>query len=146
MATQKVPFGNSIKNITVPRSNAYIKIAKENGSRLLPSRSIWALQILYQASFRFSPSLCLKFRISFSGDNGEDKGLAITTSKQTNTQANKKQANKKRQIEREREDRERGRIKWQGWSGGEENERQMANNVMRGIRVCDGYLVCLDLT
>ena len=31
-------------------------------------------------------------------------------------------------------------------SGGEENERQMANNVMRGIRVCDGYLVCLDLS
>ena len=31
-------------------------------------------------------------------------------------------------------------MKW-----GEENERQMANNVMRGIRVCDGYLVCLDL-
>ena len=28
---------------------------------------------------------------------------------------------------------------------GEENERQMANNVMCGIRVCDGYLVCLDL-
>ena len=27
-------------------------------------------------------------------------------------------------------------------SGGEENERQMANNVMRGIRVCAGYLVC----
>ena len=30
-------------------------------------------------------------------------------------------------------------------SGGEENERRMGNNVMRGIRVCDGYLVCLDL-
>ena len=30
-------------------------------------------------------------------------------------------------------------------SGGEENERQMANNVMRGTRVCDGYLVCPDL-
>ena len=30
-------------------------------------------------------------------------------------------------------------------SGREENERQMENNVMRGIRVCDGYLVCLDL-
>ena len=70
---------------------------------------------------------------------------AIMTSKQTNTQANKKQASKKRQIEKEREDGERGRIKWQGWSGGEENERQMANNVMWGIRVCDGYLVCLDL-
>ena len=63
---------------------------------------------------------------------------AIVTSKQSNTRANKKQA-KKRWTEK------RGRIKRQGWSGGEENERQMANNVMRGIRVCDGYLVCLDL-
>ena len=88
----------------------------------------WALQILYQASFRFSPSLCLKSRASFSGDNGEDRGLAITT----------KQA-KKRRTEK------RGRIKRQGWSGGEENERQMANNVMREIRVCDGYLVCWPL-
>ena len=65
------------------------------------------------------------------------------TSKQTNTQANKKQTGKRRQIEKEREDRERERVnkttrvKW-----GEENERQMANNVMREIRVCDGYLVC----
>ena len=30
-------------------------------------------------------------------------------------------------------------------SGGEENERRMANNVMQGMRVYDGYLVCLDL-
>ena len=45
----------------------------------------------------------------------------------------------------DRKDRERRRIKRQRWSGGEENERQMENNVMRGIRVCDGYLVCLDL-
>ena len=30
-------------------------------------------------------------------------------------------------------------------SGGEENERQMANNVMQEMRVYDGYLVCLDL-
>ena len=30
-------------------------------------------------------------------------------------------------------------------SGGEENERQMANNVMQGRRVYGGYLVCLDL-
>ena len=28
---------------------------------------------------------------------------------------------------------------------GEENERRMANNVMRGRRVYDGYLVLLDL-
>ena len=31
-------------------------------------------------------------------------------------------------------------------NGGEENERRMANNVMRGRRVYDGYLVCLDLS
>ena len=30
-------------------------------------------------------------------------------------------------------------------SGGEENERRMENNVMRGRRVYDGYLVLLDL-
>ena len=29
--------------------------------------------------------------------------------------------------------------------GGEENKRRMANNVMRGRRVYDGYLVWLDL-
>ena len=31
-------------------------------------------------------------------------------------------------------------------SGGEENERRMANNVMQEMRIYDGYLVCLDLT
>ena len=30
-------------------------------------------------------------------------------------------------------------------SGGEANERRMANNVMKEMRVYDGYLVCLDL-
>ena len=30
-------------------------------------------------------------------------------------------------------------------SGGEEKERRNANNVIRGRRVYDGYLVCLDL-
>ena len=30
-------------------------------------------------------------------------------------------------------------------SGGEENEKLMANNVMRGMRVYDGYLVFLGL-
>ena len=42
-------------------------------------------------------------------------------------------------IERERANKT-ARVKW-----GEENERQMAKTVMQGIRVCDGYLVCLDL-
>ena len=64
------------------------------------------------------------------------------TSKQTKTQE-KKQGGKKRQIKKEMEDIERGRIKRQGRSGGEENERQMTNNVMREIRVCVGYLVWL---
>ena len=31
-------------------------------------------------------------------------------------------------------------------SGGEENERQMANNVMQEMIVYDGYLVCIDLS
>ena len=107
MATQEVPSVNSIKDISVPRSSAYIKIAKKNISRLLPGGSILSIAI-YQAYFRFSPSHCLKFRISLSGEKGEDRGLAITKSTQTNTQANKKQAGKKSQIKKEREDRERG--------------------------------------
>ena len=47
----------------------------------------------------------------------------------------------KEEGERKERANKTARVKW-----GEENERQMANNVMRGIRVCDGYLVCLDLT
>ena len=31
-------------------------------------------------------------------------------------------------------------------SGGEENKRRIENNVMRRRRVCDRYLVCLDLS
>ena len=53
------------------------------------------------------------------------------TSKQ---EASEKEANKKERANKTT------RVKW-----GEANERQMANNVMREIRVCDGYLVCLDL-
>ena len=65
------------------------------------------------------------------------------TSNQSNTQAHKKQA--------KRDERKRGGEKAKVFkncfrSGGEENERQMEDNVMRGIRVCDGYLVCLDLS
>ena len=48
------------------------------------------------------------------------------------TQAHKQ----KRQIEKEREDRERERAnKTTRVNGGEENERQMANNVMREIGI-----------
>ena len=64
------------------------------------------------------------------------------TNNQSNTQAHKKQA--------KRDERKRGGEKAKFFenrfrSGGEENERQVANNVMRGRRVYDGYLVCLDL-
>ena len=62
---------------------------------------------------------------------------------QSNTQAHKKQA--------KRDERKRGEEKAKVFenhfrSGGEENEMRMANNVMRGRRVYDGYLVCLDLS
>ena len=73
------------------------------------------------------------------------------TSKQSNTRANKKWA--KGQIEKEKGNRKRGReekranktarVKW-----GEENERQMANNVMREIGIVMGtwYVdFCVDL-
>ena len=53
------------------------------------------------------------------------------------------QANTKRQAkEREKEIGKERTNKTARGSGGEENERQMANNVMREIRDCDGYLVC----
>ena len=62
---------------------------------------------------------------------------------QHNKQAHKKQA--------KRDEQKRGGEKAKGFehrfrSGGEENERRMANNVMQGRRVYDGYLVWLDLT
>ena len=64
------------------------------------------------------------------------------TNSQSNTQANKKQA--------KRDERKRGGEKAKVFenrfrSGGEENKRRMENNVMREMRVYDGYSVCLDL-
>ena len=64
------------------------------------------------------------------------------TNNQSNTQANKKQAKRdewKRGEEKAKVFKNRFR------SGGVENERRIANNVMRGRRVYDGYLVCLDV-
>ena len=65
------------------------------------------------------------------------------TNSQSNTQAHKKQA--------KRDERKRGEEKAKVLencfrSGGEKNRRGMANNVMQGRRVYDGYLVWLDLT
>ena len=54
------------------------------------------------------------------------------------TRGKRKKANGKRVNGKEAN--KMARVKW-----GKENERKMANNVMRGRRVCDGYLVCLDL-
>ena len=64
------------------------------------------------------------------------------TSNQPNTQAHKKQA--------KRDERKRGEENIKVFenrfrSGGEENERRMANNVMQGRRVYDGYLVWIEL-
>ena len=64
------------------------------------------------------------------------------TNNQSNTQAHKKQM--------KRDERKRGEEKAKVFenrfrSGGEETERRMANNVMRGRTIYGGYLVCLDL-
>ena len=64
------------------------------------------------------------------------------TSNQSNTQAHKKQA--------KRDEQKRGKEKAKVFknhfrSGGEENKRRVANNVMQGRRVYDVYLVWLDL-
>ena len=64
------------------------------------------------------------------------------TSNQSNTQAQKKQA---KRVERKRGEEKAKVFGKKIRSGGEENERRMENNVMRGRRVYDGYLVCLDL-
>ena len=60
--------------------------------------------------------------------------------KQAIQHRSKQETGKKRQTEKEREDGERERVN--KMARVKENERQMANNVMREIRVCDGYLVC----
>ena len=64
------------------------------------------------------------------------------TNNQSNTQAHKKQEKRDEQKRGE----ERAKVfenHYRSW--GVENERRMANNVMRGRRVYGGYLVCLDL-
>ena len=62
--------------------------------------------------------------------------------------ASKKKAHgntSKQKIERKKGDEKAKVFEYRFRSGGEENERRMANNVMRGIRVYDEYLVWLDL-
>ena len=64
------------------------------------------------------------------------------TINQSNKQAQKKQA---KRDERKRGEEKEKVFKNRFRSRGEENERRMASNVMRGRRVFDEYLVCLDL-
>ena len=52
---------------------------------------------------------------------------------------------KQHKIERKRGEEKANLFENRFRSGGEENERRMANNVMQEMRVYDGYLVCLDL-
>ena len=62
--------------------------------------------------------------------------------------ASKKKAHgntSKQKIERKRGEEETTVFENHFRSGGEENERRMANNVMQEMRVYDRYLVCLDL-
>ena len=63
------------------------------------------------------------------------------TNNQSNTQAHKKQAKTDEQKTVE----EKAKVSENHFrSGGEENERRMANDVMQGRRFHDGYLVWLD--
>ena len=64
------------------------------------------------------------------------------TNNQSNTQAHKKQV---KRDERKRGEEMANVFENRFRNGGEENERRMANNVMRGRRVYDGYLVWIDL-
>ena len=52
----------------------------------------------------------------------------------------------KQKIERKKGEEKANLLENRFRSGEEENERRMANNVMQGRRVYDGYLVWLDLS
>ena len=95
MATQEIPFGNGIKNISIPRGDAYIKIAKKNRSGLLISGSILSIANSIPSIFQIFSLPLFKFRTSFSGDNGEDKELLMTTREQASTRANRKAKGKR---------------------------------------------------
>ena len=84
---------------------------------------LWALQILYQASFKFSSSFCLKLRTSFSGVSFGVVGLAIDGLSHTQTSRKRERNGRKKTAK------EKGKWKRQMWSGGEENERQLATKV-----------------
>ena len=75
MATQEIPSGNGVKNISVPRSDAYIKIEKKNGSRLLPSGSILSIANSIPSIFQilFLPLFKIKnFMIGSTNDDRRD--------------------------------------------------------------------------
>ena len=98
MATQEISSGNGIKNISIPRSDAYIKLRRRTEVDGFLVDIFCAFQILDQASFRFSPSLCLKLRTSFSGDKGVDKGLAIMTKQVEKRRRKKERAHKTARV------------------------------------------------
>ena len=69
-------------------------------------------------------------------------GLAIRTNREIkHTSVQKANEEDKRKRGEEKANLFENRFR----SGGEENERRMSNNVMRGMRVYDGYLVCFGL-
>ena len=72
----------------------------------------WALQILCQASFKFSPSHCLKLRISCSGVITRIGRLAIMTEKTSKHMGHgKRQAKIEEEIGKDRANKT-ARVKW----------------------------------
>src|SRR5215216_5970847 len=107
---------------------------------------------IQQSSINFT-----RFRISSRSNRSTNKIIVVGIGKVTQfgilLSHRDKQATQHTSTQKasEEDERERGEEKANLFenrfrSGGDENERRMGNNVMQGMRVYDGYLVCLGFT
>ena len=94
MATQEISSRNGIQNISIPRRNTHIKIAKENGSRLLTSRSILSIANSMPCIFQVFSLPLLKIK-NFTLGSTSDSSKASHEFKRSNAQANKKQTKRR---------------------------------------------------
>src|SRR5215216_303584 len=106
---------------------------------------------IQQSSINFT-----RFRISSGSNRSTNKIIVVGIGKVTqlgillrhhDNQAIQHSSTQKasEEDERKRSKEKAKKIENRFRSGGEENERRMANNVMQGMRVYEGYLVCLGL-
>ena len=88
MAYQEIPSSNGVKNISIPRSNAYIKIAEKNGSRLLPGRSILSIANSIPSIFQIFSSPLFKVE-NFVLGSAHNRGRTIHNDNQESKIAHK---------------------------------------------------------